>query len=273
MRRFLLILIATGFVGCDLLTGSSPAVEREQLSGTTWRVQTTSDDALVPPSTRFRFFGENGFAEITPDGTSCGRWQVQDRLLVVDGERDQPLFIADIHEVGPDRLELTVQPHEYYRSAHVVMRGGQLPQNQFESDARSIPDYTVRKDTLGRYVTETGDDWEIWRHSPLFTCGRYRIAAPSPNPVQYGRVSMHVRHGDSPYIRPGGFDPEHLRVKGYDYRGELTPLVDNPDDRVLTFEPSRLMPPGGSLNGPGLFRIIVVDAQDQIVAYGNVVID
>lgn len=274
MRSLLLILlIAISVAGCDLLTGSSPEVTAPELVGTDWRVETTSDDALMPPETRFSFFGKTGFARFGPDGTTCGRWRLQNELLVVRGERKNPLLIARVDDVGPDQLELTVQPHEYHSAARVVMRGGPLPQDQFESEARTDPDYSIRKDSLGRYVTDTGEDWEMWRHSPLLTCGQHTITPPAPNPVHSSAVTLHVRRDQQRDPRSHRFNMDQLMVRGYDHRGELITLTDTFDEQRLSFDPSRLEPPQNSFTGPQLYRIFVTDGVGRVAAYGNLVVD
>lgn len=119
-------------------------------------------------------------------------------------------------------------------------------QRQFEDDAYLLPPGTV----------------EAWRVSPTVDA-RLSLLAPEPNPADGGDlVSVRL---DVSYAEPGGFALYRLLADGQLDLVAEAPGVSSPWFYSLSF----LGRDADPLGRPGVYRLLVLDASDRVIAFGD----
>lgn len=136
----------------------------------------------------------------------------------------------------------------------------QRKQDEFAEDASRPPSGYVNTTETGEILMDDPDDW---RTAPLFA-GKVRIDPARPNPVSAGNVVIPFSILDFNAIRGG------LVLRGFDANGRLIrlaaePGATQPGGFAFSFNPSLL----GSV---GLHRLYIFDGADEIVSYGDLLI-
>lgn len=142
-------------------------------------------------------------------------------------------------------------------------------QREFEREAFSLPQGITETDDRGTIIDENRDDND-WRVAPFFS-GTVSVSPIYPNPVRTNErliIEIFITGVDavSGLLVFSNFDFNTSRFLYSDSRRPLPPgLVSislNPLD-VTRFRE----------NPQGVFRIIVTDAQENVITYGDVKIE
>lgn len=139
-------------------------------------------------------------------------------------------------------------------------------QNRFEAQAYSLPEGYTETDTQSKVLNTDDDDWRI---SPLYI-GLIRIFNPAfPNPVDYGsQFEITVRVDATPagssiqlyYFNTVNTNPTIL---------DSQPVVDDFTDVVFRISTNQF---GTATSARGLHRLLLLDGNQRIISYGDLLI-
>lgn len=146
-------------------------------------------------------------------------------------------------------------------------------QRKFEDEAFSEPSEYTATDRNGNII-EGQEDPDDWRIGPLFR-GLIEVNIPAyPNPVTPGidDVTLELLVDLNESIHG-------LRIYGYNENDNRVSLIA-PVDQTLearfyefTFNPDQLSYTGSSGNVSGLHRIYITDSNDELITFGDVMIE
>lgn len=148
-------------------------------------------------------------------------------------------------------------------------------QRKFEDEAFSEPQGFTATDDRGN-VIEGEEDPDDWRIAPLFV-GLIEVRIPAyPNPVTPG-IDNNVSIEFDVFVDES---IHGLRIYGYNENDNRVPLMSEHVDRTLdailhefTFDPNKLSQYGSRGDITGLHRIYITDRNDELITYGDIMIE
>ena len=146
-------------------------------------------------------------------------------------------------------------------------------QRKFEDEAFSTPEGYTATDRNGNII-DGEEDPDDWRIAPLFS-GFVEVNIPAyPNPVTPGidNVTLEILVDMEEAING-------LRIYGYNENDNRVSLIA-PVNQTLeakfyefTFNPDQLSYTGSIDNIPGLHRIYITDGNNDLITYGDIMIE
>ncbi len=146
-------------------------------------------------------------------------------------------------------------------------------QQQFENDARKTPSGYTNTDATGKVISKDPDDWRI---SPLFQGFIYVSQPPYPNPAgttQQIKFELQINGLESIY---GLYVYTNLQSNTGQY--QVQQIYYNPDSPLqpglitIPFIPSQFTITGNASDARGLHRIFVYDGRQNLITYGDILI-
>ncbi len=139
-------------------------------------------------------------------------------------------------------------------------------QRDFEQQAFSVPSGITETDQEGVVIgTPDPDDWRI---APFFQGDIELILSPYPNPVLSNgdlRIEIQVNFLE----RISGIDIRVYRLSSF-YRIDDRPQVST---GITPFTIGANIIAGGNPNPQGIYRIIILDENENVITYGDVEIE
>lgn len=146
-------------------------------------------------------------------------------------------------------------------------------QQQFENDARKTPSGYTNTDTSGKILSKDPDDWRI---SPMFQGFILVTQPPYPNPAgttQQIKFELQINGLESIY---GLYVYTNLETNTGTYR--VQQIYYNPDSPLqpgllsIQFIPSQFTITGNASDARGIHRIFVYDGRQNLITYGDIMI-
>jgi len=145
-------------------------------------------------------------------------------------------------------------------------------QRDFEQEAFSFPEGFTETDGSGRVINEDPDDW---RTAPFFQ-GLVFVDPAFPNPVQVSDQLM-INIEISGIEAVSGLSIVVLIESGV--TPELRPVYSNPQTpmptglTVVNISPIQLGRFGTVESARGLHRLIILDGRNNVISYGDVMVE
>lgn len=146
-------------------------------------------------------------------------------------------------------------------------------QQQFENDARKTPSGYTHTGSDGKIISKDPDDWRI---SPMFQGFVYVTHPPYPNPSgTTGQITFELQITGLSSIY-GIYVYTNLEYGAGNYRaiqiGSYTNSPLDPGFYPFYFQPVQFSSTGNASDATGLHRIFVYDGRQNLITYGDIMI-
>lgn len=148
----------------------------------------------------------------------------------------------------------------------LISCGGNDAQDSFEREAYKLADNITVTNFQGEVITKDDDDWRV---SPFYT-GIADISPAFPNPVPYvDTATLEVFINGSPLS-------SYLELGYLDELGNWNQLEVQESVGDFTLNTFRINPVQFGANADlakGLYRLILIDGNQRIITYGDIMIE